>query len=185
MWLRALIHRCSTRIYGPGLKMPPVRWIGDSRIGIGGVPDATTLPGLPDAGVTHVVNCRSPLQTWLSQDLAMERTTFDPDHVLHAPMRDTGRAQPPRRWAAAVLATVRILDDDPDARVLVHCQHGRHRSVMVAQAVLRLRGHSTMDSLTLIRRYHPDADPLPAYTASVERWLAGRSPSPRDNPRHR
>ena len=178
MWLQALIHRCSTWIYGPGPQAPPVRWIGDSRIGLGGVPTATTLPALATVGVTHVVNCRSTLQTWLSQDLAMERVMFGSARVLHAPMWDNGRGQPPRRWAAAVLATVGILDDDPDAKVLVHCQHGHHRSVMVAHAVLRLRGYSAAGALALIRQHHPDADPVPAYTASVERWLANRPSSP-------
>jgi hypothetical protein len=169
-----LVHRCSTRIYGPGQHTPPVRWIGDTRVGIGGVPTAANLPALPATGVTHVVNCRSPLQTWLSQDLAVERAMFGRDHVTCAPMWDTGRAQPPRRWAAAVLSTTRVLHDDPDARILIHCQHGRHRSVMIAYAVLRLRGYSPDNAMALLRQHH--ADPLTPYTASVECWLASTDP---------
>ena len=132
------------------------------------------LRSLPGFGVTHIVNCRSRLQTWLGQDLAAERLLLGRDRVLHAPMWDNGRRQPARRWSAAVLRAAAALRVDPEARVLVHCQHGRHRSVLVAYAALRLGGHSSSTVVELIRRNHPGADILPSYVDSVERWIVRR-----------
>jgi protein-tyrosine phosphatase len=156
----------------PSRDVSPLSWIGDERIAIGSLPTATTLYGLPDQGITHVVNCRSVLQTRLSQDLAMERAVFGPSHVMHAPMWDFGRPQPSRLWAAAAVFAAQALTDDPDAAVFIHCQKGRRRSVLVAYAVLRLRGHSPEQASALITRHRVEAVVVNAYTTSVEAWLA-------------
>lgn len=143
---------------------------------MGAVPTASTLPQLTAAGVTHVVNCRAVPQVWLSQDLAVERALFGPGRVVHAPMWDNGRPQPPWRWSAAALFAARLLAEDPAATVFAHCQHGRKRSVMLAYAVLRLLGHSTEAAARLITEHHPRARLLPAYQASVEHWLTAGAP---------
>jgi protein-tyrosine phosphatase len=65
----------------------------------------------------------------------------------------------------------RTLDEDPAARVLIHCQAGVHRSVLVAYAALRLRGHSGDDAAGLIHGHRVEAELLPAYRASVDDWL--------------
>jgi protein-tyrosine phosphatase len=123
------------------------------------------------------VNCRSTPQTWISQDLAAERAVFGPARVVHAPMWDFGRPQPPRLWSGAALFAARVLTDDPDAGVFVHCQQGRRRSIMLAYAVLRLRGLGADDAVDLLSRHRVEARIVAAYTASVERWLkAGALP---------
>jgi hypothetical protein len=81
------------------------------------------------------------------------------DRVALAPMWDHGRAQPPALW-------------DPEARVLVHCQQGRRRSVLVAYAVLRLRGLKPDAAQELILASRGVAHLVPAYRESVEGWLA-------------
>jgi len=171
--LRELYFRRSTRFYGPSPRYGWLSWIGDERIAVGKLPTAATLPLLPSLGVTHLVNCRSTAQTWISQDLAAERRLLGPARVVHAPMWDSGRPQPPRLWSTAAHFAVRVLADDPAARVFVHCQQGRRRSVMLTYAVLRLRGFGPDEATALISRHRIEAEFVDVYTADVERWLAG------------
>lgn len=169
---RLWIHRHSTRLYGPSPATTWLSWIGKERVAVGSIPTGASLALLSAQGVTHVVNCRARAQTWISQDLAAERAVFGWAQVMHAPMWDSGRHQPPALWSAAARFAAATLDEDPDAGVLVHCQHGRRRSVLLAYAVLRLRGHGPDEATSLILRHRREAEIVPAYQASVERWLA-------------
>jgi protein-tyrosine phosphatase len=169
---RQQCHRYSTRFYGPSPLNSPLSWIGDQRIAVGGLPTAVTLPTLTQNGITHIVNCRSTAQTWISQDLEVERALLGPSRVVHAPMWDSGYPQPPRLWSAAALFAAQVLTDDPSARVLIHCHQGRSRSVMLTYAVLRLRGHAPHQATDLISRHRVQARIVDAYTTSVEQWLA-------------
>ena len=157
---------------GPGATGPALSWIGDERIAISGVPSAWAVACLAEQGVTHVVNCRPRTQVWRYGDLAAEQAAFGPGRVAHAPMQDHGRRQRPAVWAAAACFAVRVLEDQPQAGVLIHCSAGRRRSVMLAYAVLRLRGHDRARAAVLVLRYRTEAQLVPAYVRSVERWLA-------------
>jgi protein-tyrosine phosphatase len=128
---------------------------------------------LAEEGVTHVVNCRARAQTLFSQDLAVERALFGPSRVAHAPMWDNGRPQPPALWAPAARFAADALEEDPGHRVFIHCQQGRRRSVLVAYATLRLRGHPSEEASRLILANRAEARIVPAYRKSVEDWLAG------------
>jgi protein-tyrosine phosphatase len=169
---RTWVHRRSTAWHGPSPDTAQLSWIGEERIAVGNLPTGPSLARLPEQGVTHVVNCRARPQTWVSQDLAAERSLFGRARVRHAPMRDSGRPQPPRLWSRAALFAAAALDDDPDARVLIHCHQGRRRSVLLAYAVLRLRGHERDAAAGLILSHRREAVLVPAYLASVEQWLA-------------
>jgi protein-tyrosine phosphatase len=157
---------------GSGAGGPVLSWIGNERIAISGVPPTGTVAGLADEGVTHVVNCRSWAQVRWRGDLAAELETFGPEQVAHAPMLDHGGRQRPAVWAAAAGFAAQVLDGQPRARVLIHCTAGRHRSVMLAYAVLRLRGHDRSRAAALVLSYRTEAELVPAYVRSVERWLA-------------
>jgi protein-tyrosine phosphatase len=87
-------------------------------------------------------------------------------------MQDHGRRQRPAVWAAAACFAVRVLEDQPQAGVLIHCSAGRRRSAMLAYAVLRLRGHDRARAAALVLRYRTEAQLVPAYVRSVEWWLA-------------
>ena len=169
---RQQCHRYSSSIYGPSPRNAEPTWIGDERIAVGGLPTATTLPALAQNSITHVVNCRSAAQTWVSQDLAVERALLGPSRVVHAPMWDSGYPQSPHLWSAAALFAAQVLTNDAAARVLIHCHQGRSRSVMLTYAVLRLRGHSRDQATDLIRCHRVQARIVDAYTGSVEQWLA-------------
>lgn len=177
--LRRTLGRISTRIYRPKSAGRGFSWIGDERIAIGALPLHGDVEAWRAAGVTHVVNCRAPLQNLISQDLWLERETFGAGHVARAPMWDNGDEHSPERWADAVRFAVAALESDPHARVLVHCQQGRRRSAMVAYAVLRLRGHDEDEAARLVLTHRPVARLVPAYRLAVERWLAaGNAPEP-------
>jgi protein-tyrosine phosphatase len=151
---------------------PALSWIGDERIAISAVPPVRAMARLAEQGVTHVVNCRPRAQVRWSGDLAAERAAFGPGRVAHAPMQDHGLRQRPAAWAAAAGFALRVLEDEPEAGVLIHCTAGRRRSVMVAYAVLRLRGYDRTQAAALVLRYRTEAMLVPAYVRSVERWLA-------------
>ena len=157
---------------GPSAARPLLSWIGDERIAISGVPSARTVAGLAEQGVTHVVNCRPRAQVRWSGDLAAERAAFGAGRVAHAPMQDHGLRQRPEVWAAAARFAAQVLDDQPQAGVLIHCTAGRRRSPMLAYAVLRLRGHDRTRAAALVLSYRTEAVLVPAYVRSVERWLA-------------
>ncbi|MEV4537537.1 hypothetical protein AB0J82_27540 [Asanoa sp. NPDC049518] len=169
---RGWLHRHSTPFYGPSKRNSWLSWIGDERIAVGSVPTGATLPLLRQEGITHVINCRSTTQTWLSQDLAAERALFGPTRVVHAPMWDFGQPQHPRLWSAAAQYVSLVLTDEPEARVLIHCHQGRRRSILLTYAVLRLRGHDPDEAAALIATHRTEAVLVRAYARSVERWLA-------------
>lgn len=124
------------------------------------------------------MNCRAQLQTRISNDLWAERQVFGADRVAHAPMWDSGHAQPSRLWAPAARFAADALDHDAGAGVLVHCQQGRRRSAMVAYAILRLRGHDPGDAERLVLESRAPATLVPAYKESVEAWLSADPPTP-------
>jgi protein-tyrosine phosphatase len=159
---------------GPDAAGRALTWIGDERIAVSGVPSARAVARLPEQGVTHVVNCRPRAQVRRCGDLAAERAAFGPERVVHAPMQDHGFRQRPMLWAAAVRFAVQVLEDQPQAGVLIHCTAGRRRSAMLAYAVLRVRGHDRTQAAALVLRYRTQAQLVPAYVRSVERWLASR-----------
>jgi protein-tyrosine phosphatase len=165
-------HGLVSRWYGPRQANAGLSWLGTERIAISGEPTGKLAARLTGLGVTHLVNCRTSWQVLISQDLAAERELLGRDRVSHAPMSDRGQPQDPRLWAHAARFAASALDDDPAARVLIHCQQGRRRSAMVAYAVLRLRGHREQEATALILRHRVTAEIVPAYVSSVERWLA-------------
>lgn len=174
LW-RRLQFRATDRLYGPGTRTSPFSWIGDERIAVGNLPTPERLPLLAEReGITHVVNCRAEPQTRFSGELYWERRVFGPDHVAVAHMWDHGRRQDPADWAPAAEFAAQALED-PDARVLIHCQRGRRRSVLVAYAVLRLRGRSPEEATRLLLLHRRESHLVPEYRRSVEEWLAERA----------
>lgn len=172
---RATRFRLADRVYGPGTRTTPWTWIGEERIAIGSLPSPESLVTLADdEGVTHVVNCRARAQTAFSGDKDMEQAVFGADHVAHAPMWDHGRPQSPDAWGEAAEFAANALND-PNAKVLIHCQRGRRRSVLVAYATLRLRGCSPEEAARLVLSYRREAHLVPAYRAAVEEWLRDRT----------
>jgi protein-tyrosine phosphatase len=168
---QARLRRCSIGLIMSDPHSAVLSWVGGERIAISGLPTKRAVPGLAEQGVTHVVNCRARPQVKLSGDLSAERAAF-PGRVMHAPMWDLGQRQRPGLWAEAAAFAARVLAEDPQARVLIHCHWGKRRSAMLAYAVLRLRGHAQDAAATLVLTHRPQAQLVPNYVRSVEHWLA-------------
>jgi protein-tyrosine phosphatase len=160
---------------GPAAAGPALSWIGDERIAISGVPPAWAVARLAEQGVTHVVNCRPRAQVRRYGDLAAEQAAFGPGQVAHAPMRDHGRRQRPAAWAAAAFFAVRVLENQPQSAVLIHCSAGRRRSAMLAHAV-RLHGHDRTRAAALVLTYRTEAELVPGLCA--ERRAVARHSGP-------
>jgi protein-tyrosine phosphatase len=174
---QARLRRCSIGLVMSDPHSAVLSWVGGERIAISGLPTKQAVPGLATQGVTHVVNCRARSQVRLSGDLSAERAAF-PGRVMHAPMWDLGQRQRPDLWAEAAAFAARVLAEDPKARVLIHCHWGKRRSAMLAYAVLRLRGHAQDAAASLILTHRPQAELVPNYVRSVERWLANGTAAP-------
>lgn len=180
--LRGLWHAISTRIYGPRHGLNGLNFVPGERVAIGAMPVAGEILRLPDHGITHVVVCRARPQTMFSQDRWAAGRIVGPENVAHAGMWDNGRPKDPEHWSEAAIFAARALQADPEARVLVHCQQGRRRSVMVAYATLRLLGVSDADAARGVMTARPMGRLVPAYRASVERWLKSREMAPLPDP---
>jgi hypothetical protein len=128
-------------------------------------------PPASEVGFEQAYGLRHRGMRWCG-DLAAERAAFGPGRVAYAPMQDHGLRQRPAVWAAAACFAARVLEDQPQAGVLIHCTAGRRRSAMLAYAVLRLRGHDRTRAAALVLTYRTVAVLVPAYVRSVERWLA-------------
>lgn len=175
--LNRVRHWLTTRLYKPSRAVSPYTWIGQSRVAVGAMPMPGSFDGLVVDGISHVVNCRARLQTAFSGDLARERETFGEARVACAPMWDNGRPKAPEDFAAAAHFAVEALRDE-GAGVLIHCQQGRRRSVMVAYAALRLHGMSDEDAAREILAHRREGHLVPEYRRSVEEWLAAGAPIP-------
>ncbi len=170
--LRRAVQRVSTRIYRPGAALRGFSWVpAFPRLAIGALPVGPEADALPRHGFTHVVNCRRGLQNVISQDLWIEQQVLGADHVVHADMWDSGKPQDEDRWVPAVLFAHEALQADPQAKVLVHCQQGRRRSLFVAYAVMRLQGFSADKAAAAVMEARPLGHLVPTYRDGVERWL--------------
>jgi protein-tyrosine phosphatase len=180
--LRGLWHSVATRVYGPRRGLSGLNFVPGERVAIGAMPVSGKVLDLPGHGVTHLVVCRARPQRMFSQDFWAAQQVLGRENVTAAGMWDTGRPKDPEQWADAALFAAKVLQADPDARVLVHCQQGRRRSVMVAYATLRLLGRSEAEAARGVIEARPMGRLVPAYRSSVERWLASRSAAVLDQP---
>lgn len=182
--LRRAAQRVSTRVYRPGENLRGFSWVPlFPRVAIGALPIGGEAEALPGHGFTHVINCRKSLQNVLSQDLWIERQVLGPERVAHADMWDHGDPQREQDWVPAVMFGHRALAEDPQAKVLVHCQQGRRRSLFVAYAILRLNDFSPEAAAAAVMEARPLGFLVPAYRDGVERWLeAAASGTPVGDP---
>lgn len=175
--VRRAVQRVSTKLYGPSEGLRGFTWVPRyPRLAIGSIPVGREAEDLPSKGVTHVVNCRKGLQNVISQDLWIEQQVLGADKVAHADMWDHGRPQQEESWVPAALFGAQALRDNPEARVLVHCQQGRRRSLFVAYAILRQMGFSEDDAAAAVLEARPRGHLVPAYRAGVEAWLSRSFP---------
>lgn len=132
--------------------------------------EAETLHNLIQAGVTHVLDCRT------TQEIEGDKHyhTFTHPHrklsITTNPTDDDGRAKPIGYFFPAVRWALDVLSQDPKAVLYVHCAMGINRGPSNALAVLQgVFGMSSVEAMTAIRTVRPRAGAI--YWRDVNRDL--------------
>lgn len=142
---------------------PDVSWVSDD-LAIGGRILPGEWPVLRKAGVDAVLDCRleacDPVAVLDELGIAF----------LHLPTVDSGNFTPPQvaegvAWVEKQWAEGR--------RVLVHCQAGKGRSVLIGSAALTRRGMTPDDALALVRTRRPIITPTPGQIARLRAFAEG------------
>jgi protein-tyrosine phosphatase len=124
-------------------------WVTE-HLAVGGRVHPEDIPALAQAGVTHVIDTRSE---HCDDAEAMSREHIQ---LLHLPAKDTypltvDQLQDGAKWAYDHM--------QQGGRVLIHCEHGVGRSVLLTCAVLVYSGMSAREALLLAQQKRWQAAP--------------------------
>lgn len=126
-----------------------MHWVTE-HLAVGGRVHPEDIPALARAGVTHVIDTRSE---YCDDAEALARANIQ---LLYLPAPDTFPLTVPQldkgaRWAAEQMRQ--------GGRVLIHCEHGVGRSVLLTCAVLVSGGMSAHEALQLVQQKRWQAAP--------------------------
>jgi protein tyrosine phosphatase (PTP) superfamily phosphohydrolase (DUF442 family) len=124
-------------------------WI-TNHLAVGGRVHPQDIKPLRRIGITHMVDTRSEYCDD-KQALAQEQI-----ELLHLPTRDTFPLTVEQLMQGAAWVQQRM---NEGGRVLIHCEHGVGRSVLLACAVLVYGGMHAQDALELVQRKRWQAAP--------------------------
>jgi len=124
-------------------------WITTS-LAIGGRIHPEDIKALGGQGVTHVVDTRSE---YCDDEEALAREHIE---LLHLPTPDTYPLSLEQLMQGAAWANEHMKQG---GRVLIHCEHGVGRSVLLGCAALVYDGMSARDALQLVQRKRWQASP--------------------------
>jgi len=145
-------------------------WVHEG-LAIGGSFPASAIAKLAQAGVRHVLDTRDrssdDLATLLAQGI----------DFLHVPIPDKEAATQAALQRGIQWAMVRLQRGD---KVLVHCEHGMGRSVLLGLCLLVRLGAQPTDALIQLKQARPAASPSPRQLEAFIEWSthsAKRAPS--------
>jgi hypothetical protein len=144
----------------------PFSWIRSGRLAIGACPRG---PGhwqaLEASGIQRVFSCCHPSEApWAPPPHWSARQRPLPDHRSPEPLSEALLRQ-----AIAELEELQALGQ---GGLYLHCWAGQERSPLMAVALLcRSEGLALLDALALVRRCHPQAQPILAQLALLEQVL--------------
>jgi protein-tyrosine phosphatase len=126
-----------------------MNWVTE-HLAVGGRVHPEDIPALARAGITHVIDTRSE---YCDDVEAMAKEHIQ---LLHLPARDTypltvEQLREGAKWAVEQMRK--------GGRVLIHCEHGVGRSVLLTCAVLVYDGMSAHDALQLAQQKRWQAAP--------------------------
>lgn len=124
-------------------------WV-NGHLAVGGRVHPADIPALHLAGVTHVIDTRSEYR---DDGEAMAREGIE---LLYLPTPDTYPLTIEQLQQGAAWANERI---ERGGRVLIHCEHGVGRSVLLTCAVLVAQGMHANAALNLVKRRRWQASP--------------------------
>jgi protein tyrosine phosphatase (PTP) superfamily phosphohydrolase (DUF442 family) len=124
-------------------------WVTD-HLAVGGRIRPEDIRALGLLGVTHVIDTRS--------EYADDKAALSNEHIelLYLPTPDAYPLSLEQLTQGAVWATEKI---NNGGRVLIHCEHGVGRSVLLTCAVLVHSGMHARDALTLVKQKRWQAAP--------------------------
>lgn len=124
-------------------------WVTDS-LSVGGRVHPQDIGALARAGVTHVIDTRAE---YCDDAQAMAKEQIE---LLYLPTLDTYPLTAEQLMQGAAWASERI---QRGGRVLIHCEHGVGRSVLLTCAVLVYDGMHASDALALVQKRRWQAAP--------------------------
>lgn len=145
-----------------------MNWVTE-HLAVGGRVHPDDIPALARAGVTHVIDTRSEYCDDV-EALAKERV-----QLLHLPAKDTYPLTVAQLMDGAQWAAERI---QQGGRVLIHCEHGVGRSVLLTCAVLVYSGMSAHEALQLVQQKRWQAAPNHRQIQRLQAFEAARLAQP-------
>jgi protein-tyrosine phosphatase len=124
-------------------------WVTE-HLAVGGRVHSEDIPALAQAGVTHVIDTRSEY----CDDV--EALTKEHIQLLYLPTKDTYPLTVAQLKEGAQWANERM---QQGGRVLIHCEHGVGRSVLLTCAVLVYAGMNSHEALQLTQQKRWQAAP--------------------------
>ena len=124
-------------------------WVTD-HLAVGGRIHPRDIRALGKIGVTHVIDTRSE---FVDDPVALGREHIE---LLYLPAPDTYALSVEQLVQGATWANEKI---QQGGRVLIHCEHGVGRSVLLTCAVLVNSGMHASDALTLVKQKRWQASP--------------------------
>ena len=137
-------------------------WVNDT-LAVGGRVRPEDIHTLGLSGVTHVIDTRSEYHDD-EEALAKEHI-----QLLYLPTPDTYPLTVEQLTEGAKWANERIKES---GRVLIHCEHGVGRSVLLACATLMYDGMSARDALALVQQKRWQAAPNERQVARLKEFEA-------------
>ena len=124
-------------------------WVTD-HLAVGGRIHPEDIHALALSGITHVIDTRSEYR---DDAAALAKESIE---LLHLPTPDTYPLTVEQLEKGAAWAQQRIQNG---GRVLIHCEHGVGRSVLLTCAVLVYGGMKARDALALVQEKRWQASP--------------------------
>lgn len=142
-------ERLARRLHLPLPDQLNMNWVTE-HLAVGGRVHPADIPALAHAGVTHVIDTRSE---YCDDAEALAREHIQ---LLHLPAPDTYPLTVEQLMNGTQWAAERMKDG---GRILIHCEHGVGRSVLLTCAVLVYGGMSAREALQLAQKKRWQAAP--------------------------
>jgi protein tyrosine phosphatase (PTP) superfamily phosphohydrolase (DUF442 family) len=137
-------------------------WI-NSQLAVGGRIRPEDMHALSEVGITHVIDTRSE---YSDDEKALARERIE---LLYLPTPDTYPLSIEQLMEGAAWANERILHG---GRVLIHCEHGIGRSVLLTCATLVYDGMQASEALELVKGKRWQAAPNSRQTQRLREFEA-------------
>lgn len=124
---------------------------------IGSLQDASNIDVLKTEGITHTVCC-------IGDYSPAEECT----NLIYLPIEDNPRQNIVPTVKAATRFITKALEENPSAKILIHCQMGISRAVAVAAGYFVQSGqYSSRDAFSLILSKRPVAHPNTGFLKQI------------------